>query len=283
MITIQEALQFGTDFLNRSGVPLPRRQAQELLAHTLKIHPLDLFFDLTKKIEETPLKAFKSYLERRGRKEPLAYIIGHVEFFGCRIDVNPSVLIPRQETEILVEKVAKTLHYEKTHGKILADLCTGSGAIAISLKKKFPSMRILGLDLSKQALQIAEKNASQNHVEVEFYEGDFLHPLKNLGQVDYLICNPPYAAEFEYMSLEDDVRLYEPKMAIVAGPTGLEFYERLARELPVHFRSNGRLFLEIGANQGADLVKIFKGPPWKRFHIEKDWAGKNRFISLEIE
>jgi release factor glutamine methyltransferase len=203
-----------------------------------------------------------------------------VEFYGLKLKVTTDVLIPRPETEILVDKIAKSLTDVK--GKRLLDLCTGSGCIGLALKKKFPSLQGSLSDLSSKALDVAKENSKINDVQVEFFQGDLFEPLA-LQKFDYIICNPPYISESEYADLSKEVRDFEPKEALLAGPSGLEFYQRLSRELPSHLNPGGKVWLEIGASQGASVSALFLDRIWKSCILEKDWSGHDRFISLELQ
>jgi len=250
--TVQEARRLGEDAL-------------DLLAHALGTTKNALLLS-QEIILEPAWNNFLLLLERRNRGEPLQQILGYVDFFGCRIEITPDVLIPRQETELLAEFVVKNI----SPNKVLVDLCTGSGCLAIAIKKALPNLHVIGLDISKKALDIARKNADLNNVSVEFLEGDLLEPLQG-RKFDYLVSNPPYVTEEEYLSLDPSVRLFEPRAALVGG---LEFYKRIASHLPL-----SKLFLEIGCTQGEAVKAIFGG----KGTILKDFAAHDRFFFLEIE
>lgn len=271
MLTLRELIAKSTQYLTEKGVSNPRKEAGELIAHCLQCSRLDLYMDIDRPLEESELEQCRHFLKRRGQREPLAYMVGEMEFFHCRLDVSPHVLIPRQETEILVDKIVKEENLEE---KILWDLCTGSGAIGISLKKAVPSLQVVLSDISDKALEVAQNNARKNEVEVQFLLGDLFAPFQGL-KTDFIVCNPPYISEEEYAHLEPEVRLFEPRGALVAQE-GLEFYRRLALEAPNYLQPEGVLWLEIGAGQGEELHKIFAS--WKQCTIEKDWSGHDRFV-----
>lgn len=254
------------------------READELLAHCLGCHVTEIpFLEMT--LSQSLCDAYSHLLERRKQGEPLLQILGHTQFLGCTISLTKDVLIPRQETEILADLVIQNLKKIDCSQKILVDVCTGSGCLAIAIKKALPDLHVIATDISQKALETAQKNALQNDCTLEFLQGDFLTPLAT-RKVDFIISNPPYIAEWEYASLDESVRLYEPKIALVSGCTGLEFYQKLASEFSQVLNRPGHLFLEIGYSQGDAVKSIFA--KWGG-SIIKDFAGHDRFFFLEIQ
>lgn len=282
MKTLLEVINLSSDYLEKQGVKNSRREALDLIGLGLKLRPLDLYVQYDRPLNESELEACRNLLKRRIKGEPIQYIRGEVDFYNCTFEVTPNVLIPRNETEILVDRIAALLAGEQLVDKTLVDLCCGSGCIGISLKKRFPQLHVILSDLSPSALEIAKKNAIRNEVSVNFVCGDFLAPLQ--GQhIDYLICNPPYVSEEEFDTLEIEVRQYEPKLALVGQENGLEFYKKLESEFLSLMNPNGKVWLEIGAKQGMDIAKIFEKCPAKSMQIQQDWAGHDRFFFLELE
>jgi release factor glutamine methyltransferase len=275
MKQLQDVLTLSTQYLEEHGVPDSRRQAEELVCDGLGVRRLDLYTDFERPLTPEELTMLRERLQRRGAREPAAYIQGEVEFYDATIQVTPAVLIPRQETELLVDKIAKEIDPE---GTTLWDVCCGSGCIGIALKKKFPQMRVILSDISGDALAVARRNAEINGVEVEIKQGDLLDPF---DQVDYVVCNPPYVTEEEHATLDPEVKGHEPRTALVSGPTGLEFYRRLAEAL--HLKATRKAWLELGTGQGERVNEIFDLPYWKKRAVEKDWAGHDRFFSLAKE
>jgi release factor glutamine methyltransferase len=260
----------------------PKRQAEELLCDLLNCTFSELFRDQKRLLSENECLTAENWIQRRLQGEPLAYLSGKVEFYGCTLEINPSVLIPRPETEILVDKVAQDLKKENLKGTILWDICCGSGCMGIALKKTFPALTVYLSDCSAEALALATRNAAANGVDVVCLKGDLLAPF--LGKKAHVVvCNPPYISEEEYASLDQEVKEYEPRLALVAGRSGLEIYERLARELPAYLYPHAKVWLEIGYQQGKAMHRLFQGPPWKNQRMENDWAGHNRFFFLENE
>lgn len=279
MRTLIEVLKLSADFLQQKGIVHPRRQAEELLCDALSLKRMQLYTEHDRPLTTAEIDLLRLRLGRRAKGEPAAYIHGSVAFYECTLKVTPDVLIPRQETEILVDKISTEIAGQELQGKALWDICTGSGCMGVALKKRFPQLQVTLSDLSERALQIASENAQLNGVEVELVQGDLLAPFQG-RKADYIVCNPPYVTEAEFVSLDREVKDFEPKMALVSGSSGLEFYHRLAKELPSHLKPGGRLWLEMGTGQGEALLKLFQQAPWKGTQVQADWAGHDRFLTL---
>lgn len=282
MKSLLEILKLSTQYLEQKGISNPRRQAEEVIADALGLKRMELYLQYDRPLVETELELCRSRLARRAKGEPISYIRGEVNFLECSIKVNPNVLIPRQETEILTDKIIQEIKNENLEGKVLWDVCCGSGYIGIALKKHLPQLNVILSDISRPALELARENAKLNNVDVQCLEGDLLTPFKG-QRTHYFICNPPYIAEHEFEHLDPEVRNFEPKIALISGPTGFEFYQRLALELPSHLNPHGKAWFEIGKGQGEPIQKIFSSFPWKTCRFEKDWAGHDRFFFLEME
>ena len=282
MKTILEVLNLSTEYLHKKGIANARRQAEEVLSDALGIKRLQLYLDFERPLVDREMDACRQKIVRRSQGEPAQYIHGQVEFFGCNIKVDRHVLIPRSETELLVEKITLALQKQDLSNKVMWDICCGSGCIGIALKKRFPELSVTLSDISPQALALARENAKINEVEVEFLEGDLLKPF--IGRkAHYIVCNPPYIAEAEYPELDREVKDFEPKVALVSGKTGLEVYQRLAAELKEYLYPQAKIWMEIGFRQGNALIKEFSSPYWKQCLFEKDLAGHDRFFFLENE
>lgn len=264
------------------GIDNPIRQAEELLCDFLNCSRVSLYDPKSPYLTQKNLDTCLEWTNRRLQNEPLAYISGKVQFYDCSLMINPSVLIPRQETEILVDKVIEKLKTQELQETVLWDLCCGSGCIGIALKKRFPHLTVFLSDDSIEALDLAARNAQANGVDVTCVHGDLLIPFHGM-KAHYVVSNPPYISADEYHTLEKGVKDFEPYSALVSGRTGLEFYKRLAEELPVHLHPGAHVWFEIGYQQGEAIQKLFQRPFWTRSHIENDWAGHNRFFFLEIE
>lgn len=277
MKALGEVLTLSQQYLQERRIERPRRIAEELLASLLQCKRIDLYMQYDRPLIETELTRFREWLKRAAKNEPVEYIAGTVDFFGCEIHTDSRALIPRPETEILVDYVAKCVKDHKT----LWDVCTGSGCIGISLKKKFQNLEVSLSDLSPEAISLARENAQRNEVEVAFFLGDLLAPFEG-KKADIIVCNPPYVSSDEYLNLDPSVRDFEPKMALVGGERGLDFYERLARDVSFYLNPGGLVFLEIGMDQGDCLQQIFGSGKWSRVERVKDWSGKDRFFFLEL-
>ena len=282
MKTIAEVLTLSTTFLSDKKIDRARRSAEELLASILALKRMDLYLQYDRPLLEGELERMRTLLKRRSTGEPLEQVLGEIEFYHCQLAITPDVLIPRQETEILVDLIAKKIKERPVLGRSLWDLCTGSGCIGLSLKKSFSELNVSLSDLCPKALALAKKNAEANQLQVDLRLGDLLEPF--FGETaDFIICNPPYISQKEYEALDPGVRDFEPRSALLAGERGTEFYERMARELPPFLRPGAQIFFEIGSGQGAAVQEIFSSLPWRRSRLLLDWAGKDRFFFLEIE
>ncbi|MCC6128221.1 MAG: peptide chain release factor N(5)-glutamine methyltransferase [Chlamydiae bacterium] len=280
MKTIGELISVSIAFLQEKGLLQPRREVEELLAFVLKLKRIDLYLQYDRPVEEEEVERFREHIRRKAKKEPFEYILGQTSFYDCTIRVNPSVLIPRPETEILVDLIVKKLKEKDLSKKVFWDLCSGSGCIGIAIKKALPALHVILSDISPDALELAAENARLNEVYVELREGDLLTPFQ--GELaDYIVCNPPYISEKEYETLDSSVARFEPKLALIGGKTGLEYYQRLAENLARFLKKGSEAFFEIGRGQGNALKQIFSMQSWAQFCVKQDWSGLDRFFFLE--
>lgn len=261
---------------------LSLRDSYEIVASVLNSSFAEVPFRMERVLSLSDIKQIKEMAQRVHEHEPLAYVLGYVDFFGCRIHVDHRVLIPRPETELLVEKVLEKAP-KSDHLRVL-DLCTGSGCIGLALKKQRPSWDVSLSDCSTAAIALAQENAILNQLEVSVYQGDLLAPLEGFeSSFDVIVCNPPYICQKEYSNLELSVLEYEPKIALTSGETGLEIYERLACQVLKYLAPKGLLALEIGYNQKESVIKLFSKHTCIKIYCEKDLAGHDRFIFLEVQ
>ena len=275
MRLVKEILPLSVRYLEEKQVVSPRFIVELLLSHVLGKTRMELYMCFDQPIEEEELVCFRSFLRKAALHMPVEYILGVVDFYGSAFFVSQDVLIPRPETEWLVDYASKSLSQESS-SLFLGDLCSGSGCIGLSLKKKHPHLQVVLVDQSAKALAVSEKNAKKHQLEVTHIHGDFLHALQG-KKFHYILCNPPYVTEEEYANLDPSVRDFEPKEALVSGRSGLEFYERLARELPAYLYPQAKVFLEIGKDQGESVLSLFSS--WHKT-LYKDLAGHDRFICL---
>lgn len=232
----------------------------------------------------TPLEYLEKYgnptkenIDRLNNGEPVQYIVGNVSFYGNIIDVDKRVLIPRFETEELVENTVK--YIKKYNYKSIVDIGTGSGCIAITLKKFFPEILADAVDISKDALEVAKKNADKNNVNINFYEGNLLEPLNK--KYDVIISNPPYIAYDE--EIMDIVKNNEPHIALYASNNGLYYYEEILKNVYKYINNNGLIAFEIGYSQGEKIKKLASKYLNKYdFEIKKDMTGKDRMVFIRV-
>lgn len=282
MRALLEILKLSTEYLASKGIDHARREAEWAVCDALEIDRLQLYLDFDRPLNDKEVEKVRKWIQRRGEGEPLAYIRGFIEFYGCQLKITRDVLIPRQETEILVDHISKVFKKSSLKGMKLLDLCTGSGCIGLALKKHFPDLTITLTDISEKAILLAKQNSANNKLDVEILQGDLFEPIQ-VRKFDYITCNPPYISENEYQTLDREVRQFEPTKALIAGPSGLEFYEKIGKLLPLHLNPKGSVWMEIGASQGKAVLDLFLSPCWIKKEVLKDWSGHDRFISLEIE
>lgn len=264
-----------------SSQQISKKELEEIISHVIKVERSEIYFRLNDSISQSQLKQISYIIKRRESCEPLPYILGTVDFYHCEFIVDSSVLIPRPETEILVDLVVQEIQRYSEPLDVL-DLCCGSGCIGISLKKAAPQTNVYSSDVSSSGLQIAKKNALHNDVDIIFSKGDLLQPFVN-KKFDIIVCNPPYISIREYQKLDRSVKDFEPKKALVGGEDGLLFYQRLSNELPSSLKSGSQVFMEIGYNQGESVKQIFNQKHWKKATYKKDWSGNDRFFFLEYQ
>lgn len=269
--TVREWLRVAELRLQVAGVDAPRLEAQVLAAHVLRVGRAWLFAHPE---AEFPSLAGESVLQRRERGEPLAYIVGRREFYGLEFRVTPAVLIPRQDTEILVEAA---LRYGGPSARVL-DIGTGSGAIAVSLKLTRPGWDVVGVDISEDALEIARENASRLGAEVEFVLSDLGVALAG-RTFDLIVTNPPYIGHDE--PLAHEVRGYEPALALFADEDGYAVYRRLAEEVGDLLAPDGRLLMEVGYRQAAQVGSLFVARGWTLVETIPDLAGIARVVVVK--
>ena len=270
--TLLAVLRWTTDFFAEKGVPNPRLDAEYILAHVLGLQRLDLYLRYAQPLTQPERTAIRELVVRRANREPLQHILGEVEFLDRRIKVDRRALIPRSETEFLAQRILD----ECPQAGCALDVCTGSGAIAIALAGRIEC--VTGTDISGEALALARENAALNGVEVTFLQGDLLAPVQ--GVFDVIVCNPPYVTEEEFDNLEPELTMYEPRLALVAADGGLACYRRLVTEAVPHLARGGRVYLEIGHQQGELVRQMAQDAGWTVLDVAKDLAGFDRYVVL---
>lgn len=279
MVKIKDLLKKGIAALQNS-VSMPSLEAELFLAHILGKDRLYVLTFGDTQIEKEEENAFYKMCERRALGEPSAYIIGEKEFMSLNFKVNPSVLIPRPETELLVEHII-----EKYSGKSISilDLCTGSGAIAVSLAHFLPNAKILATDISDDALCVAKANAEINKVQnrVSFVKADALLKTDFGQRFDLLVSNPPYIESAVIPTLDKDVKDFEPREALDGGDDGLIFYKNIVDNIDINLRRSGELCFEIGFNQADSVCDIMKSK-FESIKVIKDLAGLDRIVTGQL-
>jgi release factor glutamine methyltransferase len=283
--TIAEAIREGARRLEQAGESGARRTAGLLLAHRLKVDRTHLLTHPEQAISAEALQAFLQMIERRAAGEPVQYITGHQEFYGRDFLVAPAVLIPRPETEFLVERVLALVGDMQQAAPLIVDLGTGSGCIAVTLAVELPAARLVATDISGAALAVARQNAARHGVgaRIEFYEGDLMAPLTEAGldnRVDILASNPPYVAENQPELVQRDVREFEPHGALFGGADGLSFYRRLLVEAFGVVRPGGFLVCEIGYSQLDPIAELVAASRWQLVEIIHDLQGIARTLVI---
>ncbi len=279
---IKEALHQGSKTLASAGVEDAHLEAELLLMHLLAIDRTRLYLRLEEELSPHDIEALGQLLERRLCHEPMAYILGHREFFGHDFRVAPGVLIPRAESELLVEKaLALVKGGFPRQDPVIADIGTGCGAIAVCLALLLPRARIYAADISRQALDIARVNCDKHGVgdRVQLLQGDLLDPLSQ--PVDVIIANLPYVRDEEIGQLSAEIRLFEPLSALAGGEDGLDKVRRLLSEAGGKLRPNGFIVIEIGAGQAGVVASVARSLfPQAVVELAKDLGGIERVVSV---
>ena len=259
--TVGRLLQWTTDYLKRHGAEVPRLDAEVLLAYSLGCARIQLYTTFDQEPSEAARSKFRELVRRRAEGEPVAYLVGRREFYSLSFRVTPDVLIPRPETELLVVGLLDLARQrDDARPAEVCDVGTGSGILAVCAAKHLPEARITAVDLSPQALAVAQANAAEHGVgdRITFVTGDLLAGLSGDRQFDFVLSNPPYVSAAEYAALAPEVRNYEPQMALLAGPTGSEVIQRLVPQACQRLRPGGWLLLEISPMIHAAVLGIME-------------------------
>jgi len=305
--TVGRLLEWTQRFFEKKGIAQPRLEAEVLLAHAMGTERIGLYLAYERQVETDARARFREWVQRRARGEPTRYLVGGCEFMSLAFRVGPGCLIPRPETELLVEEVMArcgkkrgrapaaeggalagpvgrdSLDYRAGAAVAVVDLCTGCGCVAVSVAVHVPESKVTATDLAASALAMARANAAAHGVadRVAFLEGDLYEALEaaDATPADYLLANPPYVAEAEWETLQPEIRNHEPREALVAGPEGTEVIERIVRGAPAHLAAGGTLLVEIGAGQGPAVQKMAaEACGLVDVEIRKDYAGHDRML-----
>ncbi|WP_461246160.1 peptide chain release factor N(5)-glutamine methyltransferase [Treponema sp. R6D11] len=285
---IREALAQGSTDLKYAGIKTPGLDASLLLAHILSTDRTKLIARGTDSISDKQSKLFCELLERRANGECTAYIIGKKEFMGLEFDVNPSVLVPRPETETLVETAIDIIKNKLQSNSLanILDLCTGSGAIAVSLRNEIPMCEVTATDISSNALKTAIQNAEKLLIgtHINFFQGDLYSALPSPLPAPFslIVSNPPYIPSAEIQTLSAEVQ-NEPRLALDGGTTGLEIITHIIEKAPNYLKQNGYLLLEADPRQMKQITILLEKNKFKNIQLFKDLSGEDRVIGGRFE
>lgn len=271
-MTYREAVEFGTKCLTDAGVPDAALDAWYLLQMVCKIERSYYYVHGEEDITQDAQKEYEIAVQKRAEHIPLQYIIGEQEFMGLRFKVNSNVLIPRQDTETLVEQVLKIV---KPGMKVL-DLCTGSGCVLISVLKNAPELTGMGSDISKTALLVAKENAKLHEVDAEWVRSDLFDNITET--FDVIMANPPYIPTGEILSLMPEVRDFEPENALDGGADGLDFYRKIDGQVKDYLNPGGYVYMEIGYDQGEAVSELMRNAGFTEVEVIKDLARNDRVV-----
>ncbi|MFH0910025.1 MAG: peptide chain release factor N(5)-glutamine methyltransferase [Planctomycetota bacterium] len=276
---VRGLIELAAGFLARQGVPSARLDAEILLASALGLTRMDLYLAFDRALDEGAVERFRGLVRRRAAREPVAYILGEKEFYSLRFRVTPAVLIPRAETEHLVDEA---LGWARTRGKAFSalDLGTGSGCLAVALARAAPEARLTAVDLSEEALAVARENAVRHGVSgrIDFRRGDWYGPVKG-ERFDLVLCNPPYVDE-EDPSIPPELKAYEPRQALFASEGGLAAYRVLAGGLAEALAPEGLALFELGAGRAEVIQGFFREAGFLHLDTRRDYGGRERVLRV---
>ena len=297
-MTVLEVIQRSTEFLQQKGVESPRLQIELMLGQVLNVPRLKLYLNFERALNEAQLNRLREMVKRRASREPLQHILGSTSFCGSEIKCSRAALVPRPETELLAERgwqfllelhgragcpqPAMARRVEDTAPSQLSalDFGTGTGCVAIALAVKAPKAVIHAIDISPEALALAKENADKSSVaeRITFYSGDGFAALPGGLQFDLMVSNPPYIASEEISTLQQEVREFDPLLALDGGKDGLDFHRRIAKEAPAFLKRGGKLMVEFGDGQAKEVKKIFSDENWIVEEIVPDYSSRARIL-----
>ncbi len=282
--TIQRLLNWMTDYYTEKGIDAPRLNAELLLSHILAMERIELYTHFDKIVTKEQLDILHDLVKRAGQHEPICYLTGKTEFYSLRLQISPDCMIPRPETELLVERAIEFLR-TRTGPQFVCDLCTGCGCIAVAIAKNSPDAKIIATDICADALNIAAKNIENHDLKdrITLLCGDLFEPIVpqlDVEKFDLIVCNPPYVSASEFEKLDKCVKDYEPRLALFAGDDGLDVYRRIIDKADQFLRPDGALILEIGYAQGAAIKELLeKTGAFAGIKIEKDFHNNDRIAT----
>lgn len=279
MITVLEAINLSTEYLQKKGIESPRLNAELLLAHILNCKRLNLYLMFDRPLNDKETNEYRNFLSRRGKREPLQYIIGEVDFYNVNLKIDSRALVPRPETEQLVETILNL--YKDSDGLNFLDIGVGSGCITIALLKNLKNSKAVALDISSDALALTMENLHSNDV------GERCNLVKfnalednysELGKYDFVVSNPPYVSITEFETLQPELKNYEPRIALTDGEDGMKFYKNIIQNSHHLLNSKGRLFFEINPSITKEIEKLFSINNFVDINLIKDFNNHYRII-----
>ena len=271
---VLKILNWTKGYLSEKGVENPRLEAEWMLCEALSLDRVGLYLNFDKPLSDAELAIYRGMVGRRGKREPLQYILGTQEFMGLDFHVSPAVLIPRHDTEVLVAEAVK----RGAAARRILDIGTGSGCVAIALAKALTDAEISGVDISAEALEVARDNAERNGAKVKFFQGSLLEPFSG-ERFDMIVSNPPYIPAAELATLQQEVRGFEPPGALDGGADGLDFYRRITADARDHLNPGGWLLFEVGAGQAPQVLGLLKAAGFSlETFTQTDPAGIERVV-----
>ncbi len=276
-LTVLEAVQLSTGYLEEKGIESPRLNAELLLAGILNCKRLDLYLMFERPLNDEEVQSYREYIARRGKFEPLQYILGEVEFYGLKLKVSKDVLVPRPETELLVEEAIKLS--SEVNVKTIIDIGSGSGNIAISLAKNLNGVKVTSIDLSSSAIKVAEANAGFNGVndKIDFINSG-IEEYQTNQQFDLIVSNPPYVSEQDYSSLQKEILEYEPIESVTDKSDGYKFYRLISERSNDFLKNGGYLLFEMASGQSEKIKSILEQNNFSDIKIVKDYQNIDRVI-----
>ena len=279
-MTYQEAQHAAAEELSQAGVASADHDAAQLMMFVCGWNRTQYLLSMTDEMPEDLLARYEEAAAKRKSRIPLQHITGFAPFMGYMFKVTPDVLIPRPDTEMLVQRAGEFLNRHRLQEDKVLDLCTGSGCIAATIRKIQPALNVTGSDISPAALRVAEENGRRLGVPVDWVESDLFENIS--GRFDLIVSNPPYIPEDEIDSLEDEVRLHDPRLALNGGRDGLAFYRKIIRQAGDYLHTDGCLLLEIGSSQAEEVSELLKKAGFKNIRVYKDLSGFDRVAAGEI-
>lgn len=281
MLTVLEAINLSASYLEKKNVESPRLNAEILLAEILKCKRIDLYLSFDRPLKEAEVNSYREFIRRRGNHEPLQYIIGKVNFFELELIVNPSVLIPRPETELLVSSIIDKYKFQEDL-KIL-DIGTGSGNIAIALAKNLFNCKVDAIDISDKAIELAKQNSILNEVDdkINFTCADIFLQNYDPESYDVVVSNPPYISLKDYHQLEPNVLNYEPKNALTDELEGESFYSEIIQKAKSWLKQDGAIYFELGYDKRKFVEEKLISTGFSNIKVIKDYQQIDRVISGE--